>query len=306
MINSSLKYIFLTLAITIFLDLVIGKLHESLYFSDKSRKTDRLIHSILETKEEILIFGSSRALHHYNPYIFEEKLAMTCYNVGAGGQNIFYHLALLEGTLERYKPKIAILDLMSFDFEMTSEQWDTDKLGILLPFYNHSKAAKNAVLRRGSVEKTKAFLSSIYPFNSKQIIILRNNFLSNSDHYNGFMPLKRVWDKPPEVELQSIAIEDPQKIDALKKFVNICITSNIILYVIISPQYSIINGKSRFNKVTEELYKNFDLEIINFENDTFFLEHPEFFSDPSHLNISGADIYTSTITKIILNKMTVK
>ena len=38
--------------------------------------------------EDILIFGSSRALHHYNPQIVIDSLGMNCYNCGQDGNGI--------------------------------------------------------------------------------------------------------------------------------------------------------------------------------------------------------------------------
>ena len=138
--NKHIQYLVLLVFFTIGLDRGLGWLYETAYFSETSRKNDRLIHSVLGTNEDILIFGSSRALHHYNPEIIEDSLGMTCYNVGSGGQNIYFHLALLESTLERYTPEIVILELMYIDFEVTPQQWDTEKLGTLLPFANQSIA----------------------------------------------------------------------------------------------------------------------------------------------------------------------
>lgn len=114
--NKGLIFIIFLILFTVLLDFSFGKIYEALYFSDESRNNDRLIHSVLETTEDILVFGSSRAIHHYNPQIIEDTLGVTCYNVGSGGQNIYFHLALLEAALERYVPKIAILELMSIDF----------------------------------------------------------------------------------------------------------------------------------------------------------------------------------------------
>lgn len=148
--NKHWQYITLLLIFTVLLDFAFGRLYEGLYFSEKSRQNDRRIHSVLGTHEDILIFGSSRALHHYNPKIIEDSLGMSCYNVGSGGQNIYYHLALLEATLERYTPKIAILELMSIDFEITPPQWDTEKLGHCYHFITNLKLQKGQFCVKGN------------------------------------------------------------------------------------------------------------------------------------------------------------
>lgn len=135
------------------MDQAIGYIYDQLYFSEKSQRNDRLIHSAVGTSEDILIFGSSRAYHHYNPMVFENCLGMSCYNVGYGGQNIYYHLALLKSSVIRHKPKIAILELLYIDFEKTDEIFDTEKLSILLPFAKKSQIYYDAVLMRGRKKK---------------------------------------------------------------------------------------------------------------------------------------------------------
>ena len=172
--NKNTQFVFFLVVFVIVLDFTLGNIYDSLYFSDKSRNNDRLIHSVLETNEDILIFGSSRSIHHYNPIIIQDSLNLTCYNVGVNGQNIYFHLALLKSAIERNNPKIAILDLFSIDFEETSAEWDRESLSILLPFTTRSESSLSTVLLRGKSESLK-LKSFIYPFNSLQYQILRNN-----------------------------------------------------------------------------------------------------------------------------------
>lgn len=294
--NRSIQFIIFFVLFVVVLDFAAGKVYELFYFSDTSKRNDRLIHSVLETNEDILIFGSSRALHHYNPQIIEDSLGMTCYNVGSGGQNIYFHLALLESSLERYTPKIVVLELMSIDFEKTPSQWETEKLGVLLPFSDKSEAAKNAVLRRGKIENLKLF-SSVYPFNSLQYLMFRNNFLPFNNHMKGYIPIHRVWNKPLAGAEQNTVKTDTLKLKTLYQFIETCESHNIQLFVFISPHYKLKMKKSRYVGITEKLLLKYGIKVLNFESDSVFLQHPEYFADPFHLNKIGADIFTFLVTK---------
>lgn len=281
------------------LDIVVGIFYEKLYFSEKSRRQDRLIHSALETNEDVLIFGSSRAYYHYNPKIIEDSLGLTCYNVGYGGQSIYFHLALLKSALERYNPKIAIIDLMTYDFEGFARNDENEKLGILLPFSRKSDAIHDAVLLRGWQEDIK-LLSSIYPMNSKQLYMLRNNFATVTNHYKGFTGLDRVWTKKNEKKYYDNSQEiDPKKVDALYEFIDICRDNHIEMYIFVSPHFVIKNGVNQFETIDTELSNKYGIMIHNFESDSLFLEHPEYFADPLHLNKNGANKFTSLVVKII-------
>ena len=69
-----------------------------------------------QANEDILIFGSSRAIHHYNPQIIEDSLGMSCYNCGQDGNGIVLFYGWWQMIKERYQPKMIVYDVNpSFD-----------------------------------------------------------------------------------------------------------------------------------------------------------------------------------------------
>lgn len=300
--ENSIKFTIYLVVFIISFDLAIGWIFDQLYFSDKSRRNDRLVYSVMNTNEEILIFGSSRALHHYNPIILQDSLGMTCFNVGSGGQNIYFHLALLKATLERYTPKIVILELVTIDIEKTPPQWDTEKLAALWPFAKHTEAAKEAVFRRGIFEKIKS-LSRIYRFNSLFYNILKNNLIEFSNHQNGYIPIKRVWNKELEYNKLVIKDEDNDKILALKSFIEICESNKISLHIFISPHYALKESNSMYNNIINDLREDYNIQVHNFESDSLFMLHSNYFADPLHLNSAGADLFTEKVLRVLSNEL---
>lgn len=295
--NKPLVYILSLILFVIVLDYGLGNVYEELYFTEKSRKKDRLIHSAVGTNEDVLIFGSSRAYYHYNPNIIEDSLGLSCFNVGYGGQNIYYHLALLKAALLRNKPKIAILDLMTIDFEMTAAQPDKEKLGVLLPFVHQSNIYKEAVLSRGWSENIK-LLSSIYPFNSKAIYLVRNNTSAKRTDIKGFVGLADTWEKPIENKEAESFEADRNKIEALHEFINLCQKNNISIFLFVSPHFANYLGKTNYSFIVEDIYKNYGLEVHNYINSPHY-KNPSEFSDPVHLNKIGAEKYSKEVAMII-------
>src|SRR5665647_758185 len=125
--------LFLFLIIVFFLDYTIGNILKYLYSKQESGFLYRTTYSIDSTKADILIFGASRANHHYYPQAFENRLHMSCYNTGRDGNSIFYHFAILQAILKRYSPKVAILDFSREEFKRDQESYD--RLSSLLPYY---------------------------------------------------------------------------------------------------------------------------------------------------------------------------
>ena len=64
-----------------------------------------------EMTADIVILGSSRALHHYVPQIIEDTLGLTCYNAGTDGQGIILNYGRYQMLSQRYTPKIIIYDI---------------------------------------------------------------------------------------------------------------------------------------------------------------------------------------------------
>ena len=55
--------------------------------------------------DDVLIFGSSRAEHHYNAQMISDSLGVSCYNAGEGGCGIILAYGRLLMILERCTPK---------------------------------------------------------------------------------------------------------------------------------------------------------------------------------------------------------
>ena len=69
-----------------------------------------------EVKSDVIILGSSRAIHHYDPQIISDSLSMSCYNCGEDGNGIILSYGRLMMVKERHQPKIIIQDVStSFD-----------------------------------------------------------------------------------------------------------------------------------------------------------------------------------------------
>jgi len=223
---------------------------------------------------------------------------MSCYNVGSGGQTIFFHLALLYAAIERHPPKIVILDIVGGDFQLSPQARSVEKLGVLLPFTAYTNAARNAVLRRENFEEIKLFARS-YKFNSLQYQMFRNNVYPFHNHINGFMSIDRIMKRPYKEQVLNNLPFDTTKLKAIYDFINTCKRYHIKVYVFISPIFNLSNQNSVFMKFSDDIYKHTGVEVINLEDDSIFLQNPKLFADPYHLNKEGANEYTSLIASII-------
>jgi len=284
------------------LDFVIGSTLEYFYFKQQSGADYRATYVMEEAKEELLIMGSSRALHHYQAEIMERKLGLTTYNAGRNGNPILYHLALLKSVLKRHKPKQIILDININEFKEMKDSYDI--LSMLLPYYKTHPEVRPIIHHKSEFERLK-LLSKIYPYNSLMFTIAVGNLDFNKkrrDVFKGYMPLVNTWYKKIEVEKkQENYVIDSVKVNALKTFIADCKRNNIELILVFSPYYKIFEETNNSIVLAKQIAKQNNIRFIDFTNDKRFNSNISYFADYTHLNDEGAiyftDIFIDSLSK---------
>jgi hypothetical protein len=296
--------ILLFFVIIFLLDASIGKVLEYLYFKQDSGLLYRTTYSLDSTKAEIVIFGSSTANHHYYPNSFEKRMDLSLYNAGRDGSSIFYHYAVLKCILKRYSPKIAILDFNIGEFKKDEQSYD--RISSLLPYYQNHPEIRAIIQQKSQYEKYKIF-SKIYPFNSLLFTIAIGNSDLNKLRENiqsevGYLPLKRVWTRDITTDTSNKNyVIDSNKIDIFENFIRDCHNSDVKLYIVASPRFLKYKFEDCSISIARDIAKKFNVDFFNFSDDPDFLDHPELFADISHLNDTGAKIYSNKVIDKILN-----
>lgn len=297
--NNNVKRFFknftIIVIVIIALDFLIGSLLKHYYFKQKFNK---ITNAINNTKEDFLIFGSSRALHHYIPAVFEKKLNVTCYNCGRDDGYLIFHLALISAIIERYTPKHIILDITPDEFSISEE----GRLAMLLPYYN-DLAVKPYVEYNSRFEKIK-LLSHIYPYNSLFGIIVVNNLSSRPSppsSNNGYMQLGRTMTYSEKVEFKHEEIIK-SRIQLLNDFLMKSNKKQIKVTLVISPVYCTFRSNDIVVSIIDSLchkYKN--VNFFNYENSSQFTDY-KLFNDERHLNDFGANKFSEDLANKLLVK----
>lgn len=292
------KYIrFLTRLISILLillalDIIFGYILRHYYFKQESGLLYRTTYAIDSTNADILVFGSSRANHHYVPEIFEEDLKMRYYNTGRDGNSILYNYAVLKAVLLRYTPKIIILDLRPYDCYYNKISYE--RLSSLLPYYSSHLEIRDIVNLRSPYERIKHF-SKIYPFNSSLLTICIGNFYNNKKRKfdnDGYIPLMGTT---KENELIPVPIPrgkiDYNILNAIDSMSCLCYQKGIKLFLCFSPIYYQIE-ETKLDTLIYSIAKKYNFKYLNFSNIPEFTSQPSLFRDRSHLNNKGAMKYS--------------
>lgn len=283
-----IKYIILFFGIIFIIDFTCGRFlnknFNNINFGDFGE-----INRGLKTDAEILIIGSSRAMHHYNPKILSEALNLSCYNAGIGGHGLFLNYAMLSENIKTNSPKIVILDLSP---NVIVDKNSYSKLNSLLPYYEEHESFKEIIQLNPEFSKLE-LISNLYIYNSTLYDLVRGYFLESRNPNLGFSPLKDVINEKNFIPFYLDDEEiDNNKIIYFNKIINLCKSKNIKLIVVVSPTFTKFDRENRiinkFNHISE---KN-NIEFLDYSN---FYQKSEYFIDQLHLNGLGADIFTKDL-----------
>lgn len=298
-IKKLLRYILLVLVLLGVADVLLGFVFDNYFFlvENKSQK-----HAYEGGEEEIVIFGGSRAQNVYDPLIIQDSLGLKCWNYGSGGQNIYYHYALLNVLLQNAKvqPKIAILELAYIDFYNTPK-WNTEKLSALNMLYAVNDTVKDIMRMDGYWKCMVLNYSNLYRYNSQLFYMLRNLKHNNSDEsIKGFEPRYGTWSSSIQIiTKEDNAVFDTNKLEYIKRFIALCKKNNIDLIITNSPNYRKFECEQKWVSKLQKIASDNGIIYLNHESDPYYLAHPEFFYDAFHLNRKGTLRYTSEIASEI-------
>jgi hypothetical protein len=297
-----MKLLLLLFALFI-LDRKGGDVLEKYYFTQKSGEGSITTYALDECKDDVLIFGSSRANHHYVSKLIGDSLQLSCYNLGRNGMNILYADALLKEILKRYHPKMIILDVMENEFSFLSINNGLKKTTTaLLPYLDEHPALASVISLSGDYEVAKAKLSNIYPYNSLLIPILQHHLTDvGMKNENGFQPLTKKMDVEKENQwLRSIPapVIDTNSVNVMQEFLKIVSANNIVLYAIISPAYLQVPNQKEV-AMMNDILQQYHFTLWNYSGDSTWSTHPELFRDAVHLNEEGAIVFSEDVVQRI-------
>lgn len=275
------------------LDFFIGRLMRYFYFQESSGLHYRTTYALDSTNADVLIFGSSRANHHYVPEVFEDSLKLSFYNTGRDGNGLFYQLAVLKSVLNRYTPKIII-----YDYTGAFKKDDSyDKISSLLPYYRTHANMRDIIELKSPYEKIK-LISEIYPFNSQILTIAIGNLELNKSRKadnKGYIALHSSWEnKIKDVPISINYNIDTVKLNSFRHFLYLAKKSGADVYVIYSPIFEKFS-QSQEIEICSALCINEKVAFWDFSQDTTFLNYPSLFNDPNHLNHKGAVMFSKRI-----------
>lgn len=292
------RQFFIILIITIIsvaaIDFAIGKAGR--YLTQNAKGGDTFRHEYINRamRDSILIFGSSRAIHHYDPRIIEQKTGVSAYNCGTDGCGILLSYMQLSNILANYKPKAVILDFYGL-YDYMPEADYAKYLGWERPYYGRGNEAVDSVFHAVNAAEKWKMLSSAYRYNSKFLQVISDNVKPLQQDIKGFRPehgtLNAEFTSPaPWIKSEP----DPLKLEYIRRFAEKCRDNGVKLIIAVSPYY-FKNDDIQIPAQVMQIFKTYGAIVLDHSADPEFVGQRKFFYDTNHLNSEGASRYTEKL-----------
>jgi len=283
-------------------DQFIGLLLKRLYSTTNYEDIAKIRYSCDSTNQQILIYGSSRAQHHYIPDTITKYTGLSCYNCGIGGQGLAFSYIQIAEMLKRQKPVLIILDVSP---NIILDPESDEKLKMLMPFYYRDTIIQNILTNSSWIEKIK-YYSAVYPYNGTILSIMKSILSLKSDRNKGYIPLYgRLSDESEWTDNSGNLIIPERQVILLNRIISSCKLNNVILKLVVSPIRKKHNSDDSILKQVRELAEQNGIEYLDFSIDKTFIMNNIFFKDNLHLNSDGATVFSIKLSDIILSDFTI-
>lgn len=274
-------------------DRTLGLGLQVLYRQSNATDEYKISYSNETTRDSVLFFGSSRALHHYVPSIFEKALGSSCYNAADWGiKNIYYHYGLLGNVLTRYTPKTIVLEVHPCDWLQTPFS-GKERATSLAPYCGMSEPCDEMLHLSGKYWAYR--LSMVYRYTGSLPSLITGKLGTMDRRLKGWKPMEGVLDTVGVKAEEYPFPVDTERIALLERFITDCQKHHIRLVMAASPMY--VCSKEDVFKLPCELAAKHNVQFLDHYRDSSFVGHAELFYDFGHLNRKGAERYSELVSK---------
>lgn len=290
--------LFVLTLVLVILDQALGRLIGHYYFKVRSGSDYKTVYAVEQSRDSLLVMGSSRAYHHYVTSALEKGLGMEGYNLGRDGAGILYDYAVYQTICERSAPQMLLLDVNPD--ELDTREVTYQLLFQLLPHYDKNRYIKEIVRLRSPYERLK-LCSRLYRFNSQLFYVAVNTIFSpaGADTGKGYLPLYGSLNKKPEVWDGKQPPVSKVLLQYFEALLDAAGKHNTEVVVCFSPIYRRYDSLTASQQTMLRICREKGVRVLNFSQEQLFLGHPEYFRDVLHLNNEGAQIYTRMLLQAL-------
>ena len=283
-------------------------------FTDKMLKTYRMqdfgiMNDIFDNKinEEIRIYGTSRAMFHFNTKILEESLKKNIYSFGMNGYN-FDMIMLRDTLLSKYCDKKPSTIIFSLDITTLSKREDLYESAQFIPYLSNDIVAEKTKHYKGFEKFNYYFPASKYYGQYKLVLhafqILLFPKLNVYDCYKGYKGNDFTWGRRRNPENKPTNIKlDKESLNNFQFYISRLIAKHIKLILVYSPEYiplvkRHISNRDQIIDIYSQISRKYSIPFYNFTSDPMCYDMSLFYEE-SHLNTKGANLFSEKLGHLL-------
>lgn len=286
------KRLLIFVSLIVAADLCYGILIKQMKLHDYVGDVQQMNYKLYKAKADIVIFGSSRAAHHYNPIIIDSVVGLKSLNYGDDLLDIYIHSILNMEILKRYNPKMVLLDIRPD--ELLREP-NHRFFKIFNPFVCEDDSLLSFIQKENGFISTLKYKSRFY-CNNPNIVPTIVGYVEkkrmDEKTYTGFTAWATVDPTLSYKNLEAGKYNIKQE-QYLLKFADDLRERHIPLLVIISPLFAKV-ADSVLQPIETFCIKR-NIKFISFISDTNYIHHKELFCDRAHLTMQGASKFSRQV-----------
>jgi len=274
-------------AVVVSLDLAIGFGLAALLPRVHAGQQLGVINNAIDAEAELVILGSSHAIHSFDDAELTRLLGLRTHNAGLDGRGVLFARGLLALISQRHAPKYVVLDMTFADNDRTNAY-------AFAPYYGRSPIVDTLLIEGDWRERVK-LVSRSFRMNSVVFAILGNLFVDRRawgfEPATGRLDPSTRRDDHPE---RALAHPKPFVEENLIALVEEARAHGARIVFTESPTYGAARPADA-RALYERVAKRLDVPILELSDEQLASFGPELFKDRSHLNSDGAERYTALI-----------
>lgn len=277
------------------IDLGVGLAGDYLRTHAKGGRTKALEDLVSKDTHDVLILGSSRALHHYDTPFLSDTLGLDVYNAGQKGHGIIFADGILEMALKHGKPRLVLVDIEpAFDLYVSPEDQAGKRYISLLKSYYRDPDVGN-ILKDVSREEWIKAHSGMFRYNTGFLTLLADYLVKKETPRGGYVPLHGVMTQEPSAPGSPQQTPDSLKLKYLRRVVTLSRSAGVPLVFAASPKYA---SQDDFTPL-KALCEAEGVPFLDYHDYPPIVRHRALFQEEVHLNADGARAYSRLIANDI-------
>jgi len=292
--NNNIKKVSVFVIITL---AIICILQYGIDYVYKKRSTDK--YALLfrhEIDPELMIFGSSTAIKHYNPRVIKKLTGLSYYNMGYDGLFYMQNIPLVKEYLTYVKNcKYMVISCSPY----LGKDWGIMAADFFYPYMTDGPVYKYY----HQIEPAKVFKARYVP--GYKLTLLNKAFYWRIVHqpkadtnlgFEGINEINQVFDTiPPYMQ-----IYDEDMLQQIKSLTREVSAKGIKVFLVMSPYYVEADKYMLNMKYILSRYKSIEdtskgIYFMDYTTDTLAL-HKKYFFSHTHLNAEGNEIFSNTFS----------